>query len=48
MADKIYATLLDKKLYQRLSEKGLEHSKKFTWDKCAKETIKVYERVVST
>jgi glycosyltransferase involved in cell wall biosynthesis len=37
--------LSDKKLQARLTKSGLEQAKKFSWDKCAQETIKVYESV---
>lgn len=29
-------------------KKGLEHAKSFSWDACAKKTLKVYEEVVNT
>ncbi len=35
--------LEDKKLQDSLKQKGLEQAKKFSWEKCALETIKVYE-----
>jgi len=37
--------LSDKKLQAGLTKSGLEQAKKFSWDKCAQETIKVYESV---
>lgn len=45
VADKIHSVLTDDALYKRISSEGLEHSKKFTWDKCVEETINVYEKV---
>ena len=35
-----------KNLQQELSEKGLIQSRKFTWNKTAKETISVYKSIV--
>jgi glycosyltransferase involved in cell wall biosynthesis len=35
--------LEDKKLQDNLRQKGLEQAKKFSWERCALETIKVYE-----
>lgn len=37
--------LTDKKLRKELIRKGLKQAKKFTWEKCAKETLKVYQKV---
>lgn len=37
--------LNDKKLLTELRKKGLEQAKKFSWEKCARETIAVYEKV---
>lgn len=37
--------LENNKLKEEMREKGLKHVKKFTWEKCAKATIKVYEEV---
>lgn len=41
----ISEVLTNEGLRQNLIKKGLEQSKKFTWEKTAKETIKVYEEV---
>ncbi len=38
--------LADQNLRKELSKKGLAQAKKFSWEKCAKETIKVYESVL--
>ena len=46
MANKIYLILKDKKFRQKISKQGLEYSKKFTWEKCAQQTIEVYNNVV--
>jgi glycosyltransferase involved in cell wall biosynthesis len=35
--------LEDKKLQNNLREKGIKQAKKFSWERCAQETIKVYE-----
>ncbi|MBU0597363.1 glycosyltransferase family 4 protein [Patescibacteria group bacterium] len=35
--------LSNKALQESLKKKGLQRAKEFTWEKCAKETIKVYE-----
>lgn len=39
--------LTDGKLAARMSKEGLLQAKKFSWEKAAEETLKVYERVVS-
>lgn len=36
----------DQALRQSLKEKGLVQAKKFSWEKCARETIAVYERMM--
>lgn len=38
--------LLDKKLRDELSKRSVSQAKKFSWEKCAKETLKVYESVL--
>ena len=37
----------DKSKYDELKFKGIEQAKKFSWEKTAKETIKVYQKVVN-
>lgn len=37
--------LYDNKLQQKLSQKGLQQANRFSWEICARETIKVYEEV---
>ncbi len=37
----------DPALREELSNKGLDHAKKFSWDKCAEETWSVIEKVLS-
>lgn len=39
----IYSVLTDNKLRDVLSRKGIERSELFTWEKCAKETLEVYQ-----
>jgi len=38
--------LEDPKTRKELSEKGLERAKLFSWDKCARETLTVYQKVL--
>lgn len=42
MAEKITTVLDNKNLRQELISKGLENTKRFSWDKCARETLKIY------
>lgn len=44
-AENIIKVLTDSKMILDLSKKGLAQSKKFSWNKTAQETIKVYEEV---
>ena len=44
-AHKIYELLTDKEIRVKMSSKGFERIKFFSWEKVAKETLKVYERV---
>lgn len=41
----IQRILTDTKLQQELSQKGLARAKQFSWEKCARETIAIYEKV---
>lgn len=43
IANAIYEVLTNNGLKDEMIRKGLERAKKFTWEKCAKETLKVYE-----
>ncbi len=43
----IEKVLSDNSLRERMKEKGIIHSKKFTWEKAAKEVLTVVEEVVS-
>ena len=47
IANGISQILLDSKLRESLSKKGLERSKLFTWDVCASKTLELLERVAS-
>jgi glycosyltransferase involved in cell wall biosynthesis len=44
-AENIVKVLSNRALQDELKQKGLEQAKKFSWEKTAKETIKVYEEV---
>jgi glycosyltransferase involved in cell wall biosynthesis len=48
MADKIKSILMNRRTDELLREKGLEHVKKFTWEKTARETLKVYKSVIGS
>jgi len=39
----IFEVINDAGLQKNLSEKGVERAKQFSWEKCARETLKVYE-----
>ncbi|MCK4419985.1 glycosyltransferase [Candidatus Aerophobetes bacterium] len=39
----MYKVLIDQNLRKELIEKGLKRTKEFSWEKAAKETLKVYE-----
>lgn len=45
IAENMERLLLDEKLREELKIKGLERAKQFTWEKTARETLKVYEEV---
>ena len=47
IAEVIYNVLSSEALSKSLREKGLERVKNFSWDKAARETIKVYENALS-
>jgi len=46
IADKISQLLSDDTLKSEMREKGFEQVKKFSWEKCAKETLEVYNKVL--
>ena len=43
IAEKLTKMLEDEKMRQELSRKGIERAKKFSWERLARETLKVYE-----
>ena len=43
LAEAMHCVLTDKSLRDGLIKKGLERVKQFSWEKCAEETIRVYE-----
>lgn len=45
MTEQMERLLLDEKLRERFKAKGLERAKQFTWEKTARDTLKVYEEV---
>jgi glycosyltransferase involved in cell wall biosynthesis len=47
IAEKIKLLLSNNKLREELRRKGLERAKMFSWEKCAKETLKVIEEVLA-
>jgi glycosyltransferase involved in cell wall biosynthesis len=48
LAEAIQTILEDHELHRSLGSKGLERAKKFSWEKCAQETIYVYNQAVNT
>ncbi|MDD4247585.1 MAG: glycosyltransferase family 1 protein, partial [Methanosarcina sp.] len=45
LADSMYEVLTNDRLKNDMSKKGLNRAKMFSWEKCARETLKVYEEV---
>ena len=45
LADAMHEVLSNDRLREDMIKKGLERAKMFSWEKCAKETLKVYEEV---
>lgn len=45
MSQKLYEAFTNEPLRAELSERGFQHSQKFTWENLAKTTVKVYEEV---
>jgi glycosyltransferase involved in cell wall biosynthesis len=41
----IHETITDDDLRRRMRTKGLQRAKRFSWERCARETLKVYEEV---
>jgi len=48
IAEGLYKVLTDASLRQSLMEKGLERTRLFSWEKSAKEHIKVFEEVLNS
>jgi glycosyltransferase involved in cell wall biosynthesis len=48
IAEGMYKVLMNKTLRRDLREKGLERAKFFSWDKAAKEHLKVFEEVLNS
>jgi len=46
MVETLNNLIENKNLRERLSKKGIKRSKKFTWKKCAENTLKVYKDVI--
>jgi glycosyltransferase involved in cell wall biosynthesis len=46
LADAIERVLNDAALQHDLRHKGLERVKEFSWERCARETLAVYRRVL--
>lgn len=44
----IYSLLTDGDKLKALGKRGLEHAGKFSWEKTARETVKVYEKMLKT
>lgn len=39
--------LTDEDLRDRLKQKGIERAKQFSWSKCARETVEIYQKMVN-
>ncbi len=48
MAHSVHALLKNENMRSRLIENGLEHVKKFTWEKTAQETYKIYKECLNS
>jgi glycosyltransferase involved in cell wall biosynthesis len=46
MADALHRALIDSALRERMKQRGLERVARFTWEKTARETLALYERVL--
>jgi glycosyltransferase involved in cell wall biosynthesis len=46
LAEAMAGVLHDAQLQRRLRHKGLERAAEFSWERCARETLKVYEQVL--
>lgn len=47
IAESINKVLQDEELRQKMKEEGLIQIKKFSWEKCARETLEIYKSVIS-
>jgi len=47
IAEKIVKMMKDKKMQAMFRKRGLAQAKKFTWEKCAEETVKAYTKCLS-
>ena len=47
LAEKIIRVIKNKRVQESLRKKGLLQAKKFTWKKCAEETIDIYKKISS-
>ena len=47
MAGALIAVCTEEPLHDELSEKALQQAEKFSWEKCARETVDAYESVVA-
>lgn len=45
ISDTMFRILTDQELKRNLAEKGLQRSKLFSWKKCAKETLEIFENL---
>ena len=46
LAKQMERVLTNRRLQQKMRKAGLKQAKKFSWEKCARETLKVYEEVL--
>ena len=46
MVESIEKVLCDKVLYETLQNRGLKHVQKYSWEKTARETLKIYNKIV--
>ena len=47
MAEKIHELLTNRNLRQTIIEEGLEYTEQFTWERTVRETVEVYEQILS-
>jgi len=47
IADAVHEVLMDGNLRQSLAEKGLERAERFSWERCARETLEIIENVAT-